>query len=260
MYDLVTDGGIPYELIEGYPKFSFKQSEITGSEQYIMPWYEVGNFAEETFHYSHLFGSYAPRPRTMPGFNYLYSDEISVEPFIEGKPGGNGISYGNIARVTISYKTLSAPEDQGQAEFSRTVSFGGEFVTIPGNRAKWYSDGVTVDEEGDVQVGVVVPTVEHSLQWERVLDVPWSAIRACIGKVNGSTFVGASTETLLFVGAEITSKSSLGRTMYDIQYKLSERPSGWNKFLRASTGTFERIVFKNGVNPYSLTDLSILFV
>jgi hypothetical protein len=174
-------------------------------------------------------------------------------------PGGSHGSSGN-------------QNSQDQTFVTSKTSVGGEFITWPSRSLRWltpdnllhgYGD-VNVNpnspEErqykvyGDTQVGITVPSCEHSVSWHFVPWPPWTAIRQCVGKVNAFKFAGAPRGTLLFLGAEASQDiTTHGVKAWTLEYKFSEknanaqnplRPQGWNYFLRPNgenAGTFQPI-------------------
>jgi hypothetical protein len=149
------------------------------------------------------------------------------------------------------------------------VHIGGEFIAWPNAGLRWetpsdpnydatrYPAGpspLLVGVSDQIHAGIAVPSIEHTLEWHQVAFPPWSAIRACIGKVNAFPFTGAPPETLLFLGAEASREiSSSGVRSWTLSYKFSEKnsnavnpfqPFGWNHFLRhdgLAAGQFSRL-------------------
>ena len=121
---------------------------------------------------------------------------------------------------------------------------------------------VTPTATTEAQVGtagvassVIVPMIEHTLEWDFVQNPPWAAIRSTMGKVNATAFAGMPAETGLFLGAEASQQVTItGLKPWKLSYKISEKnqnaadpknPMGWNHFMRPngdSAGQFQRLV------------------
>jgi hypothetical protein len=208
----------------------------------------------------------------MPGVPYLLTEDIEIEPFVEGLPGGTGVGYSTLAKVTINYATSSKAGDESQQNqptfvFNQSINVGGEFLTLSAAGLKWEGTSTAIKGD-DVQAGKMIPTLEHELKWDNIINPPFAAIRDMIGKVNGTGFNGASVETLLFLGAQMTRQGSveIGVHPWDITYKFSEKivkqgglSVGWNHFFRPDTGKFHRLKQVDGNAIYDSAAFDYLF-
>jgi hypothetical protein len=237
--ELITAGGIPYLLREGYPKFQCSQDRVVGQEKILLDTTNLTAFAIEYFKYGYV-GFMLPLPVQMPGFPGLYCTEIDFEPFIPELPSDHSVTlpsgqlWRNYTTANITYKTLSPKETQGTTEFSRTTKMGGEFTELPTTAATW-QDTEAVNTTANPRVGKLIPTFDHTLHIERLSSIPMNTMRSLIGKVNESTLFGAPQETLLFSGAQIDSKSTFSGTVYNVQLQIGERPTNWNKYYKPGT-------------------------
>jgi hypothetical protein len=106
----------------------------------------------------------------------------------------------------------------------------------------------------NVPTAVIIPTLEHTIDWNYVAAPPWAAIRATMGKVNVTKFSGCARETCLFLGAETSrDRTSKGTSYWKMSYKFAEKnvnpsdvtdPIGWNHVLRPDgdkAGSFQRL-------------------
>lgn len=188
------------------------------------------------------------------------------------------------AKVTIDYapnKTEDGekgdnPGDADGADeiifLENEINFGGEYLVWPNQGVRWeskpdlnadgsisvvacegqngvvlspsYKKDVQVSEE--IRVGIIIPTIEHSMTWNRVLQVPWNGIRTTLGKVNKLKWAGALPETMLFIGCQASRQTSnQGAKLWKLNYKFHEKcinfpinekkkevPIGWNHFFR----------------------------
>lgn len=136
------------------------------------------------------------------------------------------------AKLDVSYTTL--PYDTEETEGGETtfqeeqLDFGGQFLTVP--KETFYIDGVSPKVWVDENVGKVVPHVDWTLVRYNVPVIPRSAIRTCLGKINDSTFQGASPNLVLFYGAACRRKiTSEGVQPWRVTLKLKERGESWLK-------------------------------
>jgi hypothetical protein len=116
------------------------------------------------------------------------------------------------------------------------------------------TDAAQVGTTG-VASSVIIPMIEHTLEWDFVQKPPWSAIRSTMGKVNATKFAGMPPETALFLGAEASQQVTItGLKPWKLSYKISEKnqnaadpknPQGWNHFMRPTgdnAGQFGRLI------------------
>jgi hypothetical protein len=122
----------------------------------------------------------------------------------------------------------------------------------------------------------IIPTLEHSLDWEYVIDPPWTDIRLQLGTVNDAAiplFNNAPIETVLFMSLSGEQNwTTAGAKPWSLSYKFSERnifqeegdnPATWNHVYNPSTNKFERIKRKDPageeVDMYAKSDFKDLF-
>lgn len=231
-FRLQTAGGIPYKLMEGYPKINVTDEKTTGTEKYLINASNVSSFVLESLPPPVILGNFyfrAPR-RRMPGAGFLNTATLSFEPHTGEKPGDPfytdlGLSsdahdetYDPLYMVTIQYETGKDAEDDERDEddpetfLEHSVSGGGEFLSIPSQNTKV--------AEGDVETSVsqsdqvnnsdrqmpmlkTIPTIEHTLKWEYVINPNWDQIFLSLGHVNDrelSWLFNSPAETCLFMG------------------------------------------------------------
>lgn len=267
-----TDGGIVYELYEGFPVYDFQQAEGTATEVYIMAWVDIDAFLLESFPQPFYVGTKLvyPLTRMFPGLPWLRTEKLRFEPFPNDKPAtrnGTAPTYSTKAKVTINYRTPKFEEDdEAETFFTHRISIGGEFLTLPASGFKWSGETTTVQND-DLVAGKVIPTAEHQLTWDYVLTPPMATIRATIGKVNNAAFLGAAAETLLFLGADMEQETTTGGLRpWKVDYRMSERllkqggaSVGWNYFFRPDTGNFERLLTRAGGAVYDQAPFLPLF-
>ena len=205
------------------------------------------------------------------------------------------ISYDNPAEVTLEYETIAPPTNEAENQEQENIdpvlflthrwSIGGEFMTIPTLGFYWEIDGEDVQ---DVDAGIFIPTIEHSITWPRVIRPPFSVMRTRIGTVNNAALTFSTgviaAETLLFLGAELKRDiMSDGARAWEVTYKFSEKRiiaedddtadastqtvGGWNHFYRSDADIqpnpgFYRIIREQSLTdgPYFQTAFSNLFL
>lgn len=246
---------IAYEELGGSPRIVMNREGGNARRIVKIAWSDIGRAILEIFPGA-AFGY--PYTASMPGFPWLRAATMDIEPFDPDNPTGTGQimnTYPTGAKVTVGYETLKWPDpnsskfdngpDNGDLNdvtfLEQRLTFGGEYLTWPNNGVKWAKDvngNVPAGSGGagaggavpavvvyqDVNVGVVIPTIEHELTWNYVAFPPWSAIRSCLGKVNGDVHMNCFPETLLFNGAVAErTYSILGAPTWKLTYRISEK-------------------------------------
>jgi len=258
---------VSYEILAGSPKFNFQREGSTGSMEVLIAWGDINALAAEMFpppFFVNGFLFFPPRG-TMPGYSWLKAESMTVEPFPADLPGGGAAD--SHAKCNLTFKADPREEDEdGETLLTHTYDVGGEFLTLPQSGMRW--EGGDPIKQEDITAGKIVPQVEHQMTWEQVPFVPIAAIRANIGTVNGGPFFGASSESLLFVGAQITrTVTTDGQQPYKVDYRFSERVLqhgsyrvGWNHFFNPDNGQWRRIVsVGTGAYVYRYGNFGALF-
>lgn len=156
----------------------------------------------------------------------------------DGITDGGGFPVFEYAHLTIQYSSLEqqSPSDQNEADqdgdgdpvpfLTHSWSIGGDFITLDNAKMFW-SSGTSAEATG-IAANKIIPTIEHSINWKRVLNPPFDEIRNCLGKVNEKKMTFATgtiyPECLLFNGAEMSRDiMSDGTRAWDVTYRFSER-------------------------------------
>jgi hypothetical protein len=209
-------------------------------------------------------------PGAYPGVAYLYAKGMKIEPW-SGDGGGDPVVVScastnvySYADITVSYETL--PYDTSTL-ISRRYSFSHEFISLPGTTLFWFgTDPIETVQHEDVRQTKSVSIIEHSITWHRVDTIPWTTIRANVGKVNdGGTALnanyfpaGIATESLLFLGAEISETyDSAGNVVRTLEYRFQERSIkvdgdvyGWNHLYNPAKGIWGIPLSPTGARLY----------
>lgn len=225
---------------------------------------------------------YFQPPMQFPGFPALVPARISVEPKMPGSPEGTfpvGIgvddqmnSYRSGWKVTVQYETVyyqtnfQFPIVPNGTYLTYSADLGGEMMEVPGKKYYWVvvppdeqgenmilakdknGDPIEVSAEANLPQGILIPTGNYTLTWDRVLEPPWTTIRKTRGLINDAEFMGAPEGTVMFLGAQIDRKFQLMENSgyWQVQYKFAERSItlnsgtevGWNYFF---SGIIENI-------------------
>lgn len=155
-----------------------------------------------------------------------------------GITAGGGFPVFEFAHLTIQYSAneQQSPASQDEADqdgdgdpvpfLTHSWGIGGDFVTMDNSKMYW-SSGDSAQATG-IAANKIIPTIEHSINWKRVLNPPFDELRNCLGKVNEKKMTFATgtiyPEGLLFNGAEMSRDiMSDGTRAWDVTYRFSER-------------------------------------
>lgn len=255
---LRTRSGIPYKLMDGYPKFRRDNDAFSGTEVYLLLVRDLQGFMAESFPppIRNPDGEIIQnRNRRMPSAGILVTQDISAEPFLDQLPadpfGADSSApdgtYGDLYVLTIAYKTepgSNEDEDDDEEQASpetfldQSISAGGEIIYVSTKRLEvTEQSGIDPNDpnfqgppqsaqasrDNNIQVTKVVPTIEHTLSIKRFAEPNWKLIYGCLGTVN-SGYIEPIPEsfpgTCLFMGI------SGQRTFQVLNEKTIERP--WN--------------------------------
>ncbi len=137
---------------------------------------------------------------------------------------------------------------------TQELDFDTEVILIPQGFSQWLSDSKVVNVPVQVQVGITTMT----LTFHRVPYLPTASIRSLRGKINSSTFLNASAETVLFRGAKTTREgTSDGSVSQRVTLVFQERDQSWNKTLR-KPNVWDTIVNDVGDPRYTSANLGPL--
>ena len=284
---------IAFKELAGSPTETYGPSGLKAVRRVLCAWEDYRALVGELLANAYLTGSFTVSA-PYPGFHQLVAAQVKVEPFQANPNNGSPFteitadlnSYsGQFALLTISYELLvleyRLPNVQSGTYLTYRMDFSKQTVALPGYSWKWESEpGAPVPPESNPVVQV--PVIEHHLSWHRVDNPPWTAIRGCIGGVNGGEFLGAAPETVLFDGATAAEEFvSLGdgnapQFSWKLNYVFKEKAvkysygfadaptiCGWNHSYRAlpsGSPGFDRLLDTNGSPVYPEVDFSTLFL
>lgn len=258
---LQTDGGIPYKLVEGYPKGSYEDENAGVTEQYIIRMSDLPAFALESFPaITGASGNFTWQgKRPLPGMTGLLTGRVDWEPFEEGlpadpwgrDPNAPSGSYAQFARVTIDYgPSKQAGQDPNNPITFLEISadFAGEVKQISTTKLEFdrspNAPGEVVAEHIQ-DISKFCPLTEWTVRWPSVKDeYMWyiiNASRELIGKVNSVAmplFGGATTPaevgSILYLGfsfhEQVSWRSTWGglETHFETTMKFLEKTIIWH--------------------------------
>lgn len=261
-----------FEELTNSPTFDFSLESQKSKRVGKIPWSSVPDLLEELF----PFGSIVSAAH--PSYPIMRARSLSVVPFsgdneIPTSPVSSDLTLSSVneyayAKATINYDytPTSGEGDPQDPEpnpdpvtlLSHRWSIGGEYLKVPPTGFEWCDEGIVDPEQ--INVGILIPTIEHQISWPRVQYPPFSTIRSTIGKCN-TTAISFATgvilpETLLFLGADLQRDIlSTGALAWQVTYRFSERrvkaaddgcspagvtgdttAGGWNHLYRSDDG------------------------
>ena len=232
---------IPFKELSGSPHESFSPQGMKAERWLICAWTDRRSLVQELLGDGYEFGGSSPV--NYPDSPNIAAVRIEVEPltddlmlqdFTEVTEGLN--AYQGFAKITVHYELLASsagvnlPQDAPPNTFlTYEMDLDAETVRVPGDALSWPGNPAAVfpaAAEGDV----LLPVTIHRLTWHRVLNPPWTAIRACQGALNDSEFLGVEAGLLLFDGVraarEFISLPDLDNPQFgwQLEYCFREKP------------------------------------
>lgn len=271
---------VTLEELEGSPKFQFSKDGASATRTCKMNWSQIQAMVDS------YFGQTIPAGRgvlrfnqaSMPGFPQMVVETIGIEPFddVAATYSAGGAITHTYARVTINYKTVPWDRDENNKSddpdrpegtyLTHTVTHGSEMMTLPAAGWKWQGSGKKLPD--DMNVGMLIPTEEHSFSWKSVPKPPFNSITDLVGKVNSVSFSGKAAETMMFIGATASRQMTTdGTRAWTLDYKFSGRAikhaggtAGWNHLFNPETGQWEKPITVAGGNTiYQTGSMGSLF-
>jgi hypothetical protein len=256
-------GSTVVEEMNSSPQIMANRTSQSITRELKLAWDSIGTLINECF----------PAPPDVPGVHplasFLYVEELEFAPF-HPDAGEEVVDFGGgaqnqylLAKCKVKYGPL--PYDPTTL-LTRKFSVGGEVMTYPSASIRWVGEVTTISGDG-ISAGKILPSVDHSITFHRVVTPPYEDIRDLVGKVNESEFEDVAEECLLFLGAEMSFVfTTTGQEMWTVDYKFQERlvqalgiQLGWNYFWREDLGIWAKLETKNGDPIYPSGDFTPLF-
>jgi len=292
-----TAGGIPFKLMEGYPKIQGDDEKTSATEKYVIRAGDVEAFYLESLPPPAvvLGNPILPARRKMPGSTVLITKTLSFEPLtgtLPGDPfdadaGAPAKTYDPLYVVTIGYETSSNDENNEQDPndpetfLEHSITIGGEFLNIPPTKtttasgAVGYTQGAKLPNR-DAQHPIIktIPTLEHQLKWKFCLSPNWARIIEYLGKISDRDeplFLGAKKECVMFMGVSGNRVYSWnGRRLtvapWNLDFRFTHRQIhedghyyGFNHVYSPQYGEWRRLFRAGGLPLHETANLRLLF-
>lgn len=208
---------------------------------------------------------------TYPNFSAASVRSVQIAPF--GVISADTVDASQAAYpcaiLTVHYATPSSDSSGSSSASPDTLVAESlepttEFLTISADGLRWGSTSGTAllpDESPGQQM--------RGLNWVYTrfrMPVVVPATFSLVGKVNASSItsttlgVSFAAETLLYNPPLLKRTTSLaGVSDWQVTYRFSYRPTGWNRFWRSSTSTFDQIFTASGpLTVYPTGDFTAL--
>jgi hypothetical protein len=284
--------GIQFEELDGSPRITINQQGVLATRSFKVGWTDWQNFAKELIGIWRIIGAATQfvSPIAFPGLPNLIVSEVHVEPFQPDSPDGNaGVTLGAAtnsyaaggAKVTAQYRTQFDLNNRDRDDLPQvpdgtflvySAELAAEVLTIPGRTFEWVGTAPAEMLPDDLNPGILIPSGDFTLDWQRVLQPPWTVIRGTRGKVNSSVFLGAPAGCVLFLGAQVTRQFQFIEDggFWQVEYRFSENTKelstgakvGWNYFYKETPVAGEHWVEvrdQSGRTPYLAADFTPLF-
>lgn len=281
--------GIPYNVREGYPTFSFSYDGNTAEEEIVLHKQYMHAFFTLSMPPPVIFNDtvipFAARP--MPGTVGLLTNQLDFSPLKKDLPQDPWNLWDNSRKneymiCKIQYKTADFPDDDTDPEDPETFlefSFDttADMLKLPVSRTNFGSVGTQTGQEqnasqinvdNEIPSTIIIPTTTYTANWKFALNPSFSLFRSLIGRVNGATdplFFDAPAGTILFVGFSgkrsfLWGGQEVTVTPWDLNFKfvgkhieIGDRVYGWNQVFRPSTGQWETVLKADGSTLYRTT-------
>lgn len=291
---LKTPGGIEFHELEGYPTGSGSREGRTLQTRWSISWDDLEDLLAELFPETATVGGWTfAAPMTYPGISYLYAKSYSYRPgpvppevdtpWDRNHYADSATDKKDSCIVDITFGTASWTEADDGTYRTHDVTIGGEFLRLPQFRMKWEGESAEA-KESDLDTGLFIPHVEHSITFPMVPSVSWNTILSKIGKTNAGNdvFANSAEEAVLYLGAQITATTTWkGTRTYRISHRFKERiisgqpydadeessesisalvgDIGWNHFFRPEHSRWQRLLLADGSKIYPTTTFAELF-
>jgi hypothetical protein len=253
-------GGFEYREYKGSGQITITDGTINGSRIFIVPWEQSLSFSRMLMETQweaingFMVQTVSSYPWVLPDGTTLACNSVRIEGMGKCISDTTDPAY-DWAMITADFGEILLGSEPETIE-EESLDFSGEFINTPKGTWKYEDTGYTVDESH----GVLVCTIETTLTIHGVSEVPKAGIRSCIGKLNDSSFRGAGTGRVLFVGASTKRiRTTGGRAPAEITLKFKEKQHDWN-YVLGKDGSWHKLVDKatGSVSPYSYSDFAEL--
>jgi len=261
---------VPYEELscpQASPREDIRAASMEATRYLQCDWADRLVLARDLLGYTQRSGEMVihHRPHVYPHHSALSAEVAAVSPAGAPAPAGGAMAWAK-ARLRVTYRPPafgSAGDDPARALVSESIEPAAEFLTVPAEDLYW--DAAQEEPLGD---DYELPKLVRMAEWvytrHRMPYIPagtWSLI----GRVNASAVTSArlnasfAAETLLYQPPQLYRRTtSDGTDGWDITYRFTYRPDGWNKFYRPGETDPQPIYDAAGTvfKPYAAADFS----
>jgi hypothetical protein len=176
---------------------------------------------------------------------------IGCAPFGEKVMGEGGLATYESAEITVNFSNKVDSETM----CVESIEPAAEFMGLDPSLFAW-TDGtaVTVDEAP----GILIQSLVYELEFPQATMIPAGYI-AAVSHVNAAAFstltlgLTFAAQTLLYTPRRCTRTIRTDEMeAWNLGMSFAYKPSGWNKWFRPSSGTYEGFKFRSGGAPYTI--------
>ncbi len=208
---------------------------------------------------------YTP-PTVPPGFTSLPVRAKTCGCLPSGQNQGTGtVNAYPKARVAVRYRMLTMHDEDPDELVAESLEPTGEMQVLDYTKFRWGApDGDRLEE--DEAPAKLVRSLDYAVKMFRVTTI-LPAVLTLIGKVNEdpvlATLLGVTfpAQTLLYNPPVLErSITTEGVGAWDLGFRFSFRPDGWNAYWRAATQAYSTIYLAGGAEylSYPLGDFGAL--
>lgn len=256
---------IAFEELDGSPIESVSDNGVEVLRKFKCAWGDRLTLARE------LIGSVTSdgeggyittAPATYGPLSAATVDRVTIEPFgsVQAMPGDAQQSSYAHAVLTVRYgNTRFRYVGDAGTLASEELEPVAEFVTLPSQQLKWGASGPPL--RPDEAPGRLLRGLDWVYTRHRVPELN-AAIFDLVGKVNEATVTSNTlgftfaAETLLYNPPTLRRTiTSNGADAWQVTYRFTYRPTGWNRFWRPDTDTYVQLYNNAGaINVYEPGD------
>lgn len=245
--------------LAGSPVERWDNGRFTAEQRFIVPWAE----RHELMALKLMYGG-VTYPNSPPGIGQVFCRGATAVPFGGESALTSGYDDPNPPEGAVSTLTsyenalvtlfFGSPEggdfvQNGNEYLSESITPTAEMMVLDHSRFAWGSNEGPALEPNEAP-SFLLRGLEYELTRYDLRQLPQAAADL-VGYVNDSTLVsrflglGFAAETLLFnPPVVVRSLNTAGEASLRASYRFTYRPTGWNKYWRAETQTWESIFIK----------------
>lgn len=236
------------EEVDGSSRESFSEDGVSCSVDLRCPWSERHDLLTNILGNQLLWPYFSSVPCRAA------SASAMPMPGGVGTQDGAGYAY-ETALISLTFEIRDIEEGENTNIYSESLEPTAEFLTLPHDDFRWgSSEGDEIksaEAPGRLELGF-----DYVVSLYGLSSIP-GAVLSLPGKCNNGSVTSPSLgmtfgdETLLYNPPTISrTVTTEGDSKYTMQTRLTYRPSGWNKFWRPKTASYEAMFHKDGSGAY----------